>query len=143
MTKCDPLKFTHFHVGFDLDGTLTPMNFSDLKEPFPWVKPIFKTLVDNGYVIWVYSARFNHDFYGNQAKIWFNECGEWLKQHDLYDYVILSPYKPPADIIFDDRGWALRGEKQYDVKSAINKLWIMSDRKIKWPKELLSLLEEK
>lgn len=131
------------HVAFDLDGTITEHNFPALGDPFPWVKRVFKTLVDNGYTIWVYSARFNSDFYGSkQAMIWFQECESWLSQHGLYDFVRLTPYKPPADIIFDDVGMQLQGQESFNLRAALNTLWAMSGGKIKWPQEVLKLVDD-
>jgi hypothetical protein len=134
------------HIAFDFDGTLTPQShFPGLGDPFQWVEPMFRTLHEQGCKVWVYSARFNNDFYGSQADIWFHECSEWLKEHGLWQYVTLTKYKPPADIIFDDRGQKLEGKKPEDLRHAmalINVFRLKSGKLLEFPKELYEMTRE-
>jgi FMN phosphatase YigB (HAD superfamily) len=98
-------------IAFDFDGTLVPFRFpNDPGEPFEWVIPLFRELHEKGYELWVYSARFNAEYYGEefaeeQLKIVWN----WLEEHGL-TFVRLTAYKPPASIIFDDVGRKCVGE---------------------------------
>lgn len=98
-------------IGFDFDGTLVPFSFpGDPPEPFDWVKPLFKELNEKGCEIWVYSARFNADYYGLEfANEQFDIVRLWLDEHGL-GFVRLSPFKPPAAVIFDDVGRRCVGE---------------------------------
>ncbi len=102
-------------IGFDLDGTLLPFVFPELADPYEWVKPTFKKLHEKGHKIWVYSARFNYEMYPD-AYPQFVKVKQWLIDQDLAQYVKLSPFKPPADIIFDDAAVTLDGAHPENVK---------------------------
>ena len=127
------------HAAFDIDGTLLPQVFPKWADPYPWVKPLFETLKKHDCTIWIYSARFNMDFYPTMSDVWFTECCEWLRKHDLDKYVRITRYKPPADVIFDDRGCRLEGSDVTDLRAAMNTISIkkwQAGYEIKWPEEL-------
>lgn len=132
------------HIAFDIDGTIQPWIFPKWTTPFPWVKPFFKTLTDNGCIVWVFSARFNEDFYGKDlADMWFEQCLEWLEEHGLREYVKPTRFKPPADVIFDDLGRRLDGKNTVDVRLAINSVNVLrwkSRKTIEFPKELYEII---
>lgn len=141
--KCNPKFYSERRsrgelvMGFDLDGTLMPHVFPGWTEPYPWVRPAFAALHERGVEIHVYSARFNQDFYGDQAVVWFAECEDWLGKWGLSKYVFLTPFKPPADLIFDDRGQRLIGNNRIDVESmqhSINIILSESGSEIEFPK---------
>lgn len=134
------------HIAFDFDGTLLPQaHFPDLGDPYEWVYPLFKTLVEHGCKVWVYSARFNHDFYDAQADVWFSQVTRWLKEWGLDMFCTLTPYKPPADIIFDDRGQKLEGSKPEDLRHAMKTINILkwkSGEVVEFPPEIYKFIRE-
>lgn len=129
------------HIAFDLDGTLIPWVFPEIADPYPWVKPLFKFLHSEGHTVWVYSARFNVDFYGGQASVWYGQVKQWLLYHELYDFVTLTKYKPPAEVIFDDAGQQLVGNSRSDVRAGLNRIWVLTKGTIQWPEEIIKFAD--
>lgn len=125
------------HIGFDLDGTLKASDFPDMSDPYLWVKPLFKFLQSKGHRVWVYSARFNVDFYGGQASVWFGQAKEWMKQHGLSEYATLTKYKPPVNVLFDDIGQQLIGKNRTDVRACLNRIWALTKGTVHWPEEII------
>jgi hypothetical protein len=100
----------------DFDDTLYNRS---TEEPIQGAVEALKQLKSEGHKILILSSRINPELWGELVKYRQKEIVDWMEKYKIpYDKVV--PFKPPADLYIDDKGYRFTGnwkETVQDIKS--------------------------
>lgn len=103
-------------IVFDLDGTITSRNtFPYLSKPNKKVVEYIKKLMNAGYEVYIYSARWNVEQNGKkQAKEQIENVKKYLKDNDIPYTKLYESDKPRAVYYVDDKAVNVKDIKELD-----------------------------
>lgn len=93
-------------IGVDLDGTLARyegwVHHTDIGSPIPMMVSRVKKWLENGYSVWVFTARMNADDPAIHPEI-ENSIRDWCKKHIGQELPVTGKKLLSFTVMYDDR----------------------------------------